>query len=196
MSTLACPHCGADYESGSAFCESCGKALPLANGGGPRVVTAASLPATAAGADMLGDQLQKHTKRAANTLLAVGIVQLVIGGVLIAVMSSSRTIDVDAVKLLLVIQAVVATVFIALSFWARRSPLPASIIGLVLYGTLVVINVVTALSNASAGGEREPGRGIGGLGIGWLDIVIMIFLARGIQAALENRKLLAAQQLA
>jgi len=50
-----------------------------------------------------------------------------------------------------------------------------------------VINVVSAISDFDSGGPR---RGIGGIGIGWLDIVIIAFLAQGISAGLKHRKLL------
>ena len=50
-----------------------------------------------------------------------------------------------------------------------------------------MINVVSAISDFDSGGPR---RGIGGIGIGWLDIVIIAFLAQGISAGLKHRKLL------
>lgn len=192
MSSVSCPHCVATNVAGAAFCESCGKALPDPNWTGPRLVSTTAMPTTAAGSRMLGDQLLKHTKRAANTLLVVGIIQLVIGALLGAVLSNARQASSPDAAVLVAVTFTLGAIFIGLSFWARRSPLPAAIVGVVLYSTLILLNVIqnaAALAN-SDGAQR--GRGIGGLGVGWLDIVIIVFLAQGVKAALEHRKLLKA----
>src|SRR5687768_9367380 len=82
MSTVTCPHCGAATPPG-AFCESCGKALPSAVPTTPRVVTGDVLPQSAAGQQMLGEELAKQTKKAAYALLAVGVIQATCGAVLL-----------------------------------------------------------------------------------------------------------------
>jgi hypothetical protein len=83
-------------------------------------------------------------------------------------------------------------VFWGLWAWSLKQPLPAAIVGLILYGTLVAINVVGAISSMNEGG---PGHGgFGGIGIGWLDIVIMAMLGQAIAAGSRYRKLLAQQQ--
>lgn len=195
ITSIRCPHCAADNVAGDSFCESCGKALPDPNWGGPRVVSTSAMPSTAAGSRMLGDQLLKHTKRAANTLLVVGIVQLVLGGLLAAVVMNTRGPASAQAPLLFGVQLTLGLLFIGLSFWARRSPLPAAIIGVALYSTLILLNVIqNAAAMASSDGQR--GRGLGGLGVGWLDIVIIVFLSQGVKAALEHRKLLATRAAA
>src|SRR5437868_1663764 len=79
---IACPHCNAPNVAGAAFCESCGKALPRAAPGGPRVVSADALPQTAAGHKLLGDELLKQQRKASYTLLIVGIIQVTCGAIL------------------------------------------------------------------------------------------------------------------
>lgn len=185
MSEAACPHCQTANPLPNSFCQSCGKALPRQSGG-PRVITGDALPTSAVGQVLVGDDLTKQMKRVFNTLLGVGILQIVIGAVLFGILQAGRRGNMELPVVLLVTQFGVALVFIALAFWARKSPLPAAIVGLALYGTLVVLNVVQAISRVSEGGPRT---GLGGIGIGWLDIVIMAILFKGIQAALKYKKL-------
>src|SRR5205085_7720892 len=99
----------------------------------------------------------------------------------------------EMLKIILIAQFIVGGTFIGLYFWARTAPLPASIVGLVIYITLVVLNVISSISQIRENGGRGTGTGIGGIGIGWLDLLIMAFLAQGIQAGVKHRKLLAQQ---
>jgi hypothetical protein len=195
LSAVTCPHCSAPNESGAAFCASCGKALPQSSAG-PRVVTADNANSSAAAMKLVGDELQKKTKSAANTLLAVGILQWVVGGGIVMLQVSNaggmRAVPTPALLGAILPVAIIGSAFIGLYFWARVAPLPATIVGMVIYCTLVVINMVAAGAAAAQNpGERRGG--FGGLGIGCLDIVIIAMLVQGIQAALKRRKLLAAQ---
>lgn len=185
VATVTCPHCGASNPTDSAFCESCGKALPTTVSAGPRVVEGAALPASAAGQELVGDELRKQVKKASTTLLVVGILQLVCGMSVIGILSQARGTAPGMIKVLAGAQLVVAGIFIGLYFWARRSPLPATIAGLVVYVTLVALNVFNTVTQI--GEERRTG--IGGVGIGWLDIVVIAFLAQGIQAAIKHKRL-------
>lgn len=185
---LVCPHCQATNKFGSQFCESCGKALPLASGG-PRVVSASSMPTTAAGAQALSEQLLKTTKRARNTLFAVGAIAMLLGTVLAVVTSKAPGADPGTLPIMIGIQVAIGAIFFGLGFWANKAPLPASVVGLVLYATLLGINIVSTMQAVAEAGPDARGGGIAGLGIGWLDILIVIFLARGIQAGIEHRKL-------
>jgi hypothetical protein len=136
----------------------------------------------------MGDELGKQTKSAATTLLVVGIIQIVVGGVLIGLLLSIKRPS-AAVNLPVVVASTIGlgVIFIGLHVWARWSPLPATIVGLVIYSTLVLLNMISSIGRMSSTGTR--GSGIGGLGIGWLDIVIIAILCRGIGAALKSRKL-------
>jgi hypothetical protein len=186
---VACPHCRAENPGGAAFCESCGKALPTRSAA-PRVISGDSMPTTAAGAKLVGGELQKATKSAGTALLIVSIIQLVVGAIFVAIIVNAPAANRAAVNLSLLIASTVGLglVFLGLFFWSRRSPLPATITGLVIYSTLIAINVVVSIASFS---QNSAGRGgFGGLGIGWLDIVIIVVLSRGIGAALKSRRLM------
>src|SRR5438477_12888 len=115
MSMMTCPHCGASTPPG-AFCESCGKALPSASTG-PRVLDGASLPTTSAGQQLVGDELQKQTKKAANTLLAIGLLQMVCGAIVVVLLTSVRRQNApNQLSILLIAQFGVAAIFIGLFF--------------------------------------------------------------------------------
>lgn len=188
MNKILCPHCGAATSAG-AYCESCGMALPSKMASGPRIVGGSTLAATAVGQDLQSEELQKQAKRARGALLAVAILQTI--GLLLVfglsrMVQGRLEVDEDELMFIMVAQVIVSIVFWGLYFWARRQPLPAAIVGLVLYATLVLINMVTAVGEAAQGQRR----GIGGSGIGCLDIVIMAVLAQAITAGVQHRKLI------
>jgi hypothetical protein len=185
---IACPHCAATNPEGSAFCQTCGKALPAAAPTGPRVLTGDAMPQSAAGQQLMGDELTKQTKRAANCLLVVAILMLVFAAILGAIAAAAPRGLPRVVLMGLLIQAIIGVVFLGLYAWARTAPLPASIVGLCIYATLVVVNVVNAMSNVTQ--EQQPG-GFRGLGVSCIDIIIIAILAQGIQAGLKHRRLMA-----
>jgi len=176
--TITCPHCGASNVGGSAFCESCGKALPAAIPGGPRVVSADAVPTTAVGHRMVSDELAKTQRKAAGALLAVGIIQLVFGAILWASLKNAPGAAENAAQINLVLAIVIGVgmIYFALYFWARKSPLPAAIVGLVLYLTLLLVDAVTD--------PTSIGRGI------ILKVIIIAVLAQAIQAGLKHKQLL------
>src|SRR4051812_37845973 len=91
QSEMPCIHCGAPNPAGAAFCGSCGKALPV-SASGPKVLTGNEMPTSAAGAKLVSEELTKQMKSAANTLLAVGILQWILGGGMVWLISSSGRI--------------------------------------------------------------------------------------------------------
>src|SRR5262249_16192426 len=136
LANVPCPHCGAANQRLSAFCEACGKALPSASPSGPRVVTDSVMPSTAAGLQMVGEELKKHLKKAKGALLTVAIIQTIFGALIIGVTKATLR-DGQSLPPVLVITLVgVAVIFYGLYAWARRNPLPAAIVGLTLYVTL------------------------------------------------------------
>jgi hypothetical protein len=141
----------------------------------------------------MSDELLKHTSRAANTLLAVGILQLFCGAVIIVIFTNAQRGRQATLPVLLIAQLGVSAIFFGLYFWARRSPLPATIVGLIVYSTLLILNVINSVSNLAANNPNRPGTGIGGIGVGWMDIVIIVLLVQGIQAGLKYKRLLAQQ---
>lgn len=181
MESVGCPHCGAINAGGDAFCRSCGKALPLPTSG-PRVYTGDNLPQSQQGQALLGEDLKKQIRRVTITLLLVGILQLTCGMVLAITLSQLDEDGTGGTAIIMVVQLIIGVGFLGLSFWSRFAPLPAAITGLVIYITLVAVNVLMNVA------QLASGKG-GGIGIGCLDIVIIGVLAQGIQAALKHRKL-------
>jgi peptidoglycan/LPS O-acetylase OafA/YrhL len=181
--SVPCPHCGAANVAAARFCESCGKALPSAVATGPRVFTGDAMPTSAAGQDLLANELAKQTKRAATTLLVIAILAL-IGGVIFFVLAANAPPNpaIDP-KLYAVTFVIVGVIFGGLYFWARTSPLPATIVGLVIYLTFLGISVVTFLTSAQ---EVE---GVRGSPVGCIDIIIIILLVQGVQAGLKAKRL-------
>jgi hypothetical protein len=189
--SIVCPHCSAENAAIAQFCESCGKALPSLTTSGPRVVDGASFATTAAGQKLQSDELHKQAKKAAGALLTVAIIQTIICGVLVLVANSNNRLNVMTQNAAFLGIAGGAVIFWALFFWARRQPLPAAIVGLVLYATLVMINVVVSINTASQNADHMPhGGGFGGIGIGWLDIIILAVLGQAISAGSKYRKMM------
>jgi len=189
---VSCPHCGAANVAGAAFCESCGKALPSAVPTGPRVVSADALPQSAVGQRLVSDELVKSQKSASTTLLVVSVLQTIGAAIVIVAVQAlrrSNNVEFQVNSLMVVAQVGVAVLFWCLWFWSRSSPLPAAIVGLILYCTLVALNVFFAVSQMAANPDA-PRRGFGGIGIGILDIIIIAVLAKGIQAGLKHKQLL------
>ncbi len=183
---MTCPHCSAPNAAGDQFCESCGKALPGASSAGPRIVDEKSFASTAAGQKLQSEDLRKQLKKAANALLAVAIIQTVVCGILVGIASGTNHLDTFLRNGIFLGIAVCAVIFWAVYFWARTQPFPAAIVGLVFYATLLTINVVRSVGQLASG----HGTGIGGIGIGWLDIVILAVLAQAISAGSKYRKMM------
>ena len=187
--TIPCPHCGAANVTTAAFCEACGKALPSMTQAGPRVVSAEALPQSALGQRLVGDELVKQQKKATTALLAVAIIQTVVGPIILTILSQSQRQPTTIPPIIWVVQFGVAAIFWVLWFWSRKSPLPATIVGLILYVTLVVLNVIAAVGDLAADPEA-PRRGLGGVGIGILDIIIIVILAQAIGAGVKHKRLM------
>ena len=204
--TVSCPHCGAGNPSTAAFCATCGKALPSAVPTGPRIVTTDTMPQTALGQQVLEEELRKQTKKAS---IALGIVAglTTAGAILFAVLifaieppPDGRALPITGLDVAL--NLFIAAIFWALFFWARKNPLPPAIVGLVLYITMTVLQIVLLLMlvrnerlEREAMGIEEPvgsGAGTSGMpGIGglWLKIFIIIMFVQAIQAGVKHRKL-------
>jgi hypothetical protein len=154
----------------------------------PRIVDSTTFATTVAGQQLQTDEFTKVTKKASTALLWVAVIQSVVGGILLGVFAANGRIDRLLANPLSMAVVVVAAIFWGLYVWSRRQPLPAAIVGLVLYATLVVLNIVNVISQASTS-STQFNRGIGGTGVGWLDIVIMAVLSQAISAGLKLRKM-------
>jgi hypothetical protein len=175
-SQISCPHCGTANQSAASFCEACGKALPTLTAAAPRIVTEAALPSTAAGRQLLGAELQKHLKKAKGALLTVAVMQTIFGALIIGVSKATLPAG-ETVPAVLVITLVgIAAIFYGLYAWARRSPLPAAIVGLILFVTL---HLIDALAD-----PRQITRGL------IVKVIIVAMLAQAIQAGVKYKRLL------
>jgi hypothetical protein len=196
-SSLLCPHCGVERSDQSAFCESCGKALPSALPSGPRIVGDNDIAQTTAGRNLQTEDLHKQIKKAVNALLAVAIIQTVVGLLVFGAsqITNSHVISPASQNILsigTIICLTLAAVFWGLYSWSQSQPLPAAIVGLVIYGTLAGVNIFTALSHPTLHPTLQQRGAVGpqGIGIGWVDIMILAALIRAISAAITYRKLL------
>lgn len=175
MSFTICPHCAANTPVGS-FCQSCGKAIESA-ASAPRVVKGADIAKTSAGATLQSEQLEKQVRSASGALLAVAILSLLGLGLLwFMLQQMGPQVDWDIATILLAAQAAISVIFFGLWIWSKSSPLPAAIVGLVVYLSLILVNAF-----------MDPATIAQGLIV---KIIIIAFLCKGISAGLQHRKLL------
>lgn len=188
MESAICPHCQAENEAGSTFCAACGKAMPAVMATGPRVVSAAATPTTSAGMKLHTDELHKQAKSASGALLAVAIIQTVFGGIMVAALSASRAGARMDTTILYATVFGVAVIFWALYVWSRWAPLPAAIVGLVVYISLWLLDIIgaiVAMQNPSTPGAvvASPFSGI------ILRIIIIAVLVKAVKAGVRHRQL-------
>jgi hypothetical protein len=180
MTTIQCPHCAAANDSNSAFCESCGKALPGGATEGPRVVGGDQFAATHAGQSLQADELAKQAKKASVALLAVAILQVIFGTLLLLAGGMRSDQNIELTPFVFVAVYGIGLLFFALYLWARKSPLPAAIAGLVLF---VTVHALDALVDPTA-----LVRGI------ILKIIIIAVLLSAISAGVRHRRLMGQMQ--
>ena len=175
MATIVCPHCQAENLSGAAFCEACGKAVPQTTDG-PRIVEGNQVAVTSSGQAVQADLLHKSARRAVTTLIALGVLQIGAGIVYFLIYRSSDDADtVAAAPIMLAILSVIGVLFLGLGLWARKNPLPASIVGLVVYCTLIFGDALFDPSTIAQGFL--------------IKILIILVLVRSVGAGLKYKKL-------
>lgn len=195
---IMCPHCGAENADGGAFCDKCGKALPSAAQAGPRIVTGEGMASTAAGQAVQMEHLKKKAARASIILIVVGVL-IVLNGVRSMTPtdrrseSSETASEVQAEGIALMVLGVI---FVGLGVWARTNPLPPAIVGLVLYVTLQVVQVVLLLAVLSKAESEAKGLVAGIIGAAMvIPVLIVIALASGVSAGLQHRRLQAQMRM-
>jgi Kef-type K+ transport system membrane component KefB len=180
---ITCPHCGAVNAVAGAFCESCGKALPSVVPSGPRVLTGDAMPTSGAGRMAVSDDLQKKVKQAGYALLAVAIIQTIIGPVMLfaskAAMEkqSGGPVEITAIGWIIVFG--VAAAFWILYIWSRFQPLAAAIVGMVLYVTILLLDAIADPMTLAQGLIMK--------------VIIIAVLAKGISAALQYKRMQAGE---
>jgi len=172
-----CPHCQVPNPAGATFCGSCGKALPASAPQSPRVLSVDDFAATKAGREPQTEELARQSKKAAGALLAVAILQTVFAVLILvgAKLLPSQDANVEIDPVAIVFTFGLSAIFFGLYLWARRNPLPAAIVGLVLF---VTVHLVDALFDPMA-----IVRGI------IVKIIVIVVLARAISAGAKHRRL-------
>lgn len=174
-SNRTCPHCAAANQNQSAFCESCGKALPSAARSGPRLVTEAAMPSSAGGRQLVAEELKKHSKKAKGALLAVAIIQTIFGLIIFAASRANAANGNGIPPLVGMVVLAIGAIYFGLYAWARHNPLPAAIVGLILYVTMHTIDAIVD--------PTQLARGI------ILKIIIVVVLIQAIQAGVKYKRL-------
>jgi putative effector of murein hydrolase LrgA (UPF0299 family) len=172
-----CPHCGFGNPAGASFCGKCGKAVST-GGSGPRIVEGKGLASSGVGKHLQSEELEKQAKRASGALLAVAVLST-LGVLLVLGLAGELRKIPDGLmiaNILIVSQVVVAAAFWALWFWSRSNPLPAAIVGLVVYLSLMAVNAITV-------GPRTLASGL------LIKIIIVVVLVSAIQAGIQHRQL-------
>ena len=173
-----CPHCNELNPAGASFCGSCGKAMPVLGASGPTVLSGDALAGSGAGQQLQSQELAKKTRSAAGALLAVAIIQTLVGLLMFFVVkaqvANDPTLEIDPV--FFIVLGGVAAIFWGLWFWARKNPLPAAIVGLVLFLTLWFVDILVD--------PTQIARGI------IVKIIVIAVLVKAIKAGAQHRKLM------
>lgn len=172
---LTCPHCSAGNVDSSQFCESCGLALPTPGMNGARVVKGKEFAASDAGRDLQLVQLGKQARSAKNIMLTLGILQLAGAAALFALSAGMSSQDAMLFRVLGAVLGAIGLLYLGLALWALRSPLAASIVGLVFYVTLNLVGAVVSPVSIS--------RGV------IVKIIVIGVMAKAISAGLKHREL-------
>jgi hypothetical protein len=172
-----CPHCTAPITSGSNFCTGCGKAVQSAPSTGPRIVGDNDIATSTAGSSLMIDELKKQMRKASTALFAVGIIQAIGAAIFTAIASSQTPASTTGV---MVILGGISAAFLGLGFWARKSPLPASIVGLVVYVSMLTLD---GIAGAASGHPEVIFQGI------ILKAIIIGCLVQAVRAGTKFRAL-------
>lgn len=116
------------------------------------------------------DEALKGVKASKNILFIASGLCLLSGFILSVIDSADAEINIIA-------GFVMALIFLGLGFWAQKNPLAASVTGLIVYVTALIIGIVVTVSE----GGRRP--------FGIMDIVIIITLIRGVRGAIKAENL-------
>lgn len=154
---IKCKSCGAENPMSANFCETCGASFAD--------VQDALREADADEAE----ELLRQTKAVSTALFWVG------GLIMVSTALLGLALDGDNRFATMVSAAVIGSIIIGLGFWAKRSPMPASIVTLVLLGFLWLADAIvdpTSLANGIV-----------------VKIIVIVVLTRAIKASLRYRQL-------
>lgn len=177
---MTCPSCNAAVRSFDRFCDGCGKPLPTAE----------------------TRQHEKQVRDATNGLFWLAGMFVVFGAIMffvsrgqsnealasLAAMGADERLEIEGETFsvgelrdqisfepydVLITNAVLAIAMIGLGFWGRRAPLPAILVATAIYAMVIVTNAIID--------PKSLGQGI------FVKIIVIMFLVRGIKAALALR---------
>ncbi len=169
-----CPHCHAPTAQPGSFCVSCGKAMPSENPTGPRILGTHDLASSHAGRSLQMDHLDRHIRTGYGTLLGVSILQLSVALLWLLLAAFGPGEPAHLYNRAAFVGGI-GSIFCILAFWSKRSPLPATVIGLVLFLSSWVFDI-----------RADPNVAIQNIVI---KIAIAIFLFRAVAAAIKHRAL-------
>lgn len=143
MESGTCMSCQTPLEAGAGYCAVCGRAVRV-DCPTPRIVPTQGFAATSAGRAVQVQGLLQHLRNGRATLLVLAIIDALLGLLILQARSVLRDgSESSLVDALMVMLFVVAGLLLLLYFWSLRSPLPALIVGLVLYLSGAIANVVS-----------------------------------------------------
>lgn len=172
---VQCPHCGAPNPPDSRFCGACGKALPSAVPTRPVIIGDKDFATSESGRALQLDELHRRARAARNILFCLAVLQFIFSGALTALALSDATGQGDRLLVIGIATGVVGLLFLILGFWAGRNPLPASIVGLVLFVTFVVADALASPATLIQGAI--------------IKIFIIAVLAKAVSAGVRHRQL-------
>lgn len=177
MATVICPHCEASNPDAGDFCIQCGQAIPRRGDTNPLLFRKSDTASSAVGQAIQSEALKKKMKSARGALLAVAILQCVTGALVYFLLSQSNDPAVQsAVAVTVTIVLVIGAVYFGLWHWAKTSPFPAAVVGLVTYVTLLL-----------AGAAFDPSTLLQGI---LIKAIIIAILIKAVSAGAQHRKLI------
>jgi hypothetical protein len=183
MDPITCPHCQHANLPDAQYCEACGKAVAVA-ATSPRIVSGNEFASTSVGLVMESEALTAQVKSASGALLAVAIIQVILGTIIVFALKGfpgRGELESTAIPLVAFSVYGIGAVFFGLYFWARKSPYPAAIVGLVVFVTVHLLDIIADPSALA--------RGI------LMKIIIITILIKAIRAGARHRDLLRQYQL-
>ncbi len=208
MARVQCVQCGMENDplAAAGYCEGCGKKLPPERSSSsvrvpgdegyqapdlrnrdrderrpPRLSYHDDLDVSK-GADEVAQAEQAARKNASGTLFAIAVLQLVCNSIVLLAapgMLGGGPVGPAELAGAFVFVVAITAVFAGLGAWALYVPLPASVVGLICYVGLVLLDVAFA--------PEQIGKGI------ILKIVFIVALVQAIVAANKARQLRAAR---
>jgi len=154
-----CSHCNASLEVNQKFCTSCG--YPEDGTEKEKAV----FHADSVMAHSKSKEAPKFIRRARNTLFFIAGITFLYGVFIFFSQDDSAT---------LIVAALMTVIYVILGFWSQQKPLVALVLALLLYVTNIVLNAIIEPTTIHKGIIMK--------------IIIIVFLAKGINSALHLRK--------